>query len=69
MALENKDLPAFVAIEEMASATCIEHHGLTKREYFAAKTMQGLLARGTGACSEELAAVAVRCADALLKEL
>ena len=46
--------------------------GLTKREYFAAKAMQGLLASPSTSIDEMMVAVpydAVRLADALLAEL
>lgn len=44
--------------------------GLTKREYFAAIAMQGLLSSvPLRQLSAEYAGLAVQCADALLKEL
>jgi hypothetical protein len=45
--------------------------GVTKREYFAAMAMQGLLANPAYAdySTESKASSAVACADALLKEL
>jgi hypothetical protein len=43
--------------------------GLTKRELFAAKAMQGCLAGNFCDSPEQNADYAVRCADALLKEL
>ena len=50
-----------------------EHLGLTKREYFAAKAMQGLLANthvgGNGNRECDVAKWAVSHADALLAEL
>jgi hypothetical protein len=59
------------------------HEGLTKREEFAARAMQGILSNsggviqannmtGTGWCNsnaQDLANLAVECADALLKAL
>jgi len=42
--------------------------GLTKREYFAAIALQGLLTKGTGT-PEDYAACAVDAADALIAEL
>ena len=45
--------------------------GLTKREYFAAMAVQGLMASPhvDGATYEEITEAAVNVADALLKEL
>lgn len=46
--------------------------GLTKREHFAAMAMQGILPmthNGTDEISQEIAKIAVSCADALLAEL
>lgn len=49
------------------------HHGLTKREYFAAMAMQGWLTTRGGNLShvnrEDMAATAVMCADALINAL
>lgn len=48
----------------------ISVNGLTKREYFAAMAMQGILAASLGVISaESLAKAAVGSADALLKAL
>jgi hypothetical protein len=44
-----------------------ESEGLTKREYFAAMAMQGLIAWPTG--TQDIAAEAVEHADALIKAL
>ena len=47
-----------------------KHKGLTKREYFAAMAMQGLLARYNFSSDEDVVARnAVDYADALLSEL
>lgn len=46
----------------------VENAGLTKREYFAAMAMQGLLARASK-YSREYAEIAVDAADALITEL
>ena len=43
-------------------------YGLTKREYFAAMAMQGLLAKST-ATKEMIAEMAVEHAEALINEL
>ena len=45
------------------------NHGLTKREYFAAKAMQGLLSAVNNASAEQITHHAVACADALITEL
>lgn len=47
-----------------------KYSGLTKREYFAIKALQGILANSSEDISEEMASKeAVRFADALLEEL
>lgn len=43
--------------------------GLTKREYFAAMALQGMVASHLGGTWETLAKVSVIAADALIKEL
>lgn len=43
-------------------------HGLTKREYFAAMAMQGMLANGSGD-SSAVCSVAMWHADALIEKL
>lgn len=45
------------------------HPGLTKREYFAAMAMSGVLANMTGAGISDIADFSVQCADALLARL
>lgn len=47
----------------------IKYRGLTKREYFAAMAMQGLIAELTEKNAEEQAKLAVIHADALCAEL
>lgn len=50
----------------------IQHHGLTKREYFAAMAMQGWIANqqdGYTLHPETIAMRSAQCADALLAEL
>jgi hypothetical protein len=44
-------------------------NGLTKREYFAAMAMQGLLARQSTGSTKDYADIAVNQADALITEL
>ena len=41
--------------------------GLTMRDYFAAKAMQGFAASPGGWCSEDVANLAYRWADAMMK--
>lgn len=81
--MENKNAPAFpqsVSANEtgiyLATSANIRDNeeviGVTKREYFAAKAMQGLLASPSTSIDEMMVAVpydAVRLADALLAEL
>lgn len=48
----------------------VPHHGLNKREYFAALAMQGMLSDSSYFGShDECASEAVELADALIKEL
>jgi hypothetical protein len=47
----------------------IYHQGLTKREYFAAKALQGLLADPTTIISKTVAEDAVKLADHLIQAL
>jgi len=47
----------------------VQHPGLTKREYFAAKALQGLLADPTTMISKTVAEDAVRMADHLIEAL
>lgn len=56
-----------LSITDIAS----EHSGLTKRELFSCLIMQGMLASwpGGGGGFEEVAAKAIKAADALLKGL
>jgi len=46
--MENSKQPAFAVSKEMCEMSKIETYpyGLTKREYFTAKAMQGILANG-----------------------
>ena len=46
----------------------VYQHGMTLRDYFAAKAMQGLLASEVHAPLEDFAATAYKMADAMLKE-
>jgi divalent metal cation (Fe/Co/Zn/Cd) transporter len=75
--MRNQDKPAFPVSKEMCEQKNeIEEYpyGLTKREYFAAMAMQGLLAACTGlkisnAILEKIPEASVKFSDALLKEL
>lgn len=68
--MENKNLPAF---PPNAGWEHSEAKGLTKREYFAAMAMQGILTNPnftSGIYSpEEKVQLSVECADMLLAEL
>lgn len=61
--IRNGGLPAFGAHPDVN----LEYDGLTKREYFAAIALQGLLASGFN--SEMTVKDAVKRADQLLQEL
>ena len=75
--MKNGDMPAqpivaghgqpsvMEAVVNNQGAQCF---GLTKREYFAAMAMQGLLASSMGS-ADRRAAIAVKQADALLEQL
>lgn len=74
MTIKNGDLPASPISYDarmMAAYTKGEAIGLTKREYFAAMAMQGLLAKhgDDDYQAEQIAGYAVAHADALLKAL
>lgn len=60
------DQPAFPAMHfDLAD----NEHGMTLRDYFAAKAMQGLLSnRNAEAAIDEFAAKSYRMADAMIKE-
>jgi hypothetical protein len=47
----------------------VTEQGLTKREYFAAMVMQGIIATGDDMTPETAAKWSVKCSDALLEEL
>jgi aminopeptidase-like protein len=74
--MENGKQPAFAVSKEMCEMpngkTNIEEYpyGLTKREYFAAMAMQGMLANNNGNYSTvDIAQHSVRMADDILKRL
>ena len=61
-----KDIPAFPAMHfDLAEG----EHGMTLRDYFAAKAMQGMLSENSGIRypNEELAMFAYAVADAMMK--
>ena len=58
--------PAFPRMGERCQS--INEDGMTLRDYFAAKAMQGLLASEVHAPLEDFAATAYKMADAMLKE-
>ena len=75
-----KDIPAFPSKQkalmiksehiDIASEYEIEHNGMTLRDYFAAKAMQGMLAACTGwseAQQERLAKCSYAMADEMMK--
>lgn len=71
MTFSNANLPAFPAQEMCEANTSIEW-GLSKREYFAAMAMQGILStqeNGNGITEAKIAEWSVQNADALLAEL
>jgi hypothetical protein len=68
--MSNADEPAFSVIEfDDLGLSKIAGVGLTKREYFAAMAMQGIISDSTGLAFEEIAHDAVRFADALIAAL
>lgn len=78
MLIKNGDLPAMAvstseAICQMTGTLKAEFAGLSKREYFAAMAMQGILANSTDRIHDGMfgfvAITAVKQADALLAEL
>ena len=64
---ENKDKSAFPYVLDWS----MHEDGFTKREYFAAMAMQGLLANAEygSSASSEIARLAIGQADELLKQL
>jgi hypothetical protein len=68
--MNNADMPALPGADTYHPNGQVEYGatGVTKREYFAAMAMSGLLAGPYGDC-DVLAVCAVDAADALLKRL
>lgn len=54
---------------EYSSRTEVVSCGLTKREYFAAMAMQGILSNPFKMTSDKIVSDSVECADALIEEL
>lgn len=70
--MENKDKPANVLVfDDSINGNRIVEIGLTKREYFAAMAMQGLMSKGQSiqVPYSNFAHSAIMMADELLKQL
>lgn len=59
--------PAFPRVVEQSNGYMQAVEGMTLRDYFAAKAMQGMLAAAENYQTEELTALAYDVADAMLK--
>ena len=66
--MENGNEPAFAVSKEICEISKLEGYpfGLTKREYIAAKALQGLLSNEHIGSSDSIGKIAVEYADALL---
>jgi len=62
-----KNIPAF-PVEVIYTQENEKFNGMTLRDYFAAKAMQGLLASNRDLSWRELGALSYDAADAMLKE-
>ena len=61
---------AFPALDDAGTGLHLREHGLSKREYFAAKALQGVMADpNLDITCAEIAQLCVRAADALIAEL
>lgn len=67
--MTNGNDPAFPKLPLLQSDQGISWPGLTKREYFAAMAMMGLLSDGIGGSALFIASEALLHADALIAEL
>ena len=69
--MENGNEPAFAVSKEICEISKLEGYpfGLTKREYIAARALQGLLSNEDVCSSDSIVKIAVKCADALLLAL
>ena len=67
--MQDKNTPAFPQNDRVATAISIANsQGMTLRDYFAAKALQGLLSnRNAEAAIDEFAKKSYRMADAMLK--
>lgn len=67
--MENKNLPAFPTLGDVShNPQWVTEGGLTKREYFAAMALQGIMSKQYVTC-EGAAKTAVQAADELLNQL
>lgn len=66
--MRNSSDPAF-PVDGIHASDALKHYtsGLTKREYFAALAMQGAITRYSN--TGDIARIAIKCADELLKQL
>ena len=62
--MKNSDKPAYPFIDPEFTA-----EGLTKREYFAAMAMQGMVSNDFRGTTSQFAKIAIELADELLKQL
>ena len=60
---------SYVVKSALSQSALSQSNGLTKREYFAALALQGLLPTGISSSIEEDVKNAVKLADLLIKEL
>lgn len=69
--MNNADKPAFPTVkgEHDCQWKAGDIHGLTKREYFAAMAMHGIISAGKILGSDAIAETAIEHADELLKQL
>lgn len=68
--MKNQNKPAFsVALKDNGNALHKDAMGLTKREYFAAMAMQGIIGKLNVHEYKDMAEYAVNAADALLAKL
>lgn len=67
--MSNADKPAFGKVTQQDKEFVYKNSGLTKREYFAAMAMQGIIAAGKIFGSDAIAETSIEHADELLKLL
>lgn len=56
-----------VELDRVTGGVCDQHFGMTMRDYFAAKAMQGMLAAAENYPTTELVSYAYEVAEAMLK--